>query len=383
MEVPSDNPAVTDLEAHAASAWEFFRSIGSPKFHVAPMVDQSELAFRQLCRAHGATAAYTPMLHSRLFLENPKYRAEHFTTCPEDRPLFVQFCANDPKTALAAAKLVEDECDAIDLNLGCPQRIAKKGNYGAFLMDDLPKVKAVVEELYRGLKIPVTCKIRRFPEVEKTIAYARMLESAGCKLLCIHGRLREQKDASKVLADWNYIRAVKAALKIPVLGNGNVQCLQDAQALMHETGVDGVMSADPLLCNPALFSGRHLSGDANCKVLLEYLDYCAKYPTPMRMVKGHVHRMLRGWFQEHHDLRDQFNKESHTLAQVRQVAAELSERIAASGRDEPIPKITERAQARKEAEEARQLAIAAAIAEQKREDDAIQEQLLPEILEEQ
>ena len=110
-----------------AKAWEFFRGMGSPKWHVAPMVDQSELAFRMLCRKHGATCAYTPMLHARLFSEGEKYRKEHFTTCPEDRPLLTQFCANDPQILLDAARRVENDCDAVDLNFGCPQRIAKKG----------------------------------------------------------------------------------------------------------------------------------------------------------------------------------------------------------------------------------------------------------------
>lgn len=112
--VPSTSMTLSATDLHAQQAWEFWRKIGSPKYHVAPMVDQvqyrrclnfqlnhwlivacslfctfpllqSELAFRQLCLRYGATAAYTPMLHSRLFLEDPKYRAEHFTTCPGDR----------------------------------------------------------------------------------------------------------------------------------------------------------------------------------------------------------------------------------------------------------------------------------------------------------
>ena len=101
-----------------------------------------------LCRQYGATAAYTPMLHARLFSEGAKYRDEHLTTCPEDRPLFVQFCANDPDVLVKAAQHVEEAADYIDLNFGCPQRIAKKGRYGAFLMDDLPCVASLVRALH-------------------------------------------------------------------------------------------------------------------------------------------------------------------------------------------------------------------------------------------
>ncbi|GKC51750.1 tRNA-dihydrouridine(16/17) synthase [NAD(P)(+)]-like protein [Tanacetum coccineum] len=129
--------------ARVEKAWSYWKALGEPKLIVAPMVDNSELPFRMLCRKYGATAAYTPMLHSRIFSENQKYRSQEFTTCKEDRPLFVQFCANDPDTLLEAAKRVEAYCDYVDINLGCPQRIARRGNYGAFLMDKLPVIKSL------------------------------------------------------------------------------------------------------------------------------------------------------------------------------------------------------------------------------------------------
>ena len=103
-----------------------------------------------LCRKHGATAAYSPMLHARLFSEGAAYREEHLTTCAQDRPLFVQFCANDPAVLVDAARHVDDgSCDYVDLNFGCPQRIAKKGNYGAFLMDDMPRAASLVAALHK------------------------------------------------------------------------------------------------------------------------------------------------------------------------------------------------------------------------------------------
>ncbi|KAL6777094.1 hypothetical protein ACKKBF_B20195 [Auxenochlorella protothecoides x Auxenochlorella symbiontica] len=361
----------------AEGAWEWFRGMGSPQFWVAPMVDQSELAFRMLCRRYGCTAAYTPMLHARLFLEGRAYRAEHFTTCDADRPLLAQFCANDPDTLLHAARLVEDQVDAVDLNLGCPQRIARRGRYGAFLMDDLPLVESLVRALAGGLtRARVTVKIRRFDEVGRTVAYAAALERAGASLVAVHARTREQKTAAAVRADWAHIAAVKAALRVPVLANGNVRSLADARACMRDTGADGVLSAEPLLADPGLFWGRRgePGGDGGptegCRLLLEYLDLCDAYPAPFRMVKAHAFRMLGPWLAEHTDVRDELNRGPDLCNErVRELTMELVDRIEECGRDAPIPKISAKKLAAMEAEAAR----AAAIAEQAREAEGLAE----------
>ncbi|CAI5474207.1 unnamed protein product [Closterium sp. Yama58-4] len=238
--VPSSAPAAP-IPAyvpppHVEAAWAHFRRLGSPRLLVAPMVDQSELPFRRLCAKYGAQGAYTPMFHSRLFVEDHKYRRE-FTTCPEDRPLFVQFCANNPDTLVKAASLVAADCDYIDINFGCPQRIARRGRYGAFLMDDLPLIESLVSALSAArLPAPVSCKIRIFPDLARTIAYARMLEAAGCYLLAVHGRTREQKDGKKVRADWEVIRRVKESVSIPVIANGNIRDLADVVECLEATG---------------------------------------------------------------------------------------------------------------------------------------------------
>lgn len=206
----------------------------------------------------------------------------------------------------------------------CPQRIAKRGNYGAFLMDDLPLVRSLVVKLATGLITPVSCKIRMFPKLEDTLAYARMLEEAGCCLLAVHGRTRDQKNGKAIRADWEVIKAVKSALRIPVVANGNIRWLEDVEECIKVTGVDGVMSAESLLENPALFAGYRMkpldddesNEDSSGKymldeptLVLEYLELCEKYPVPARMIRAHVHRMLGPWFRRYPEMREELNKE--------------------------------------------------------------------------
>ncbi|KAK3022304.1 hypothetical protein RJ639_046162, partial [Escallonia herrerae] len=310
-------------ESHVERAWAHWRKLGEPKLIVAPMVDNSELPFRMLCRKYGAEAAYTPMLHSRIFTENEKYRSQEFTTCKDDRPLFVQFCANAADTLLEAAQRVEPYCDYVDINLGCPQRIAKRGNYGAFLMDNLPLVKSLVEKLALNLRVPVSCKIRVFPDLQDTLNYARMLEDAGCSLLAVHGRTRDEKDGKKLRAKWEAIKAVKNAVRIPVLANGNIRHMDDVHSCLEETGADGVLSAESLLENPALFAGFKtaewaLDGEDGSEevkldqadLLVEYLKLCEEYPVPWRMIRAHVHKMLGEWFRIHPHIREELNAQS-------------------------------------------------------------------------
>ncbi|VFQ69209.1 unnamed protein product [Cuscuta campestris] len=307
-------------EAKIERAWAHWNKLGQPKYIVAPMVDNSELPFRMLCRKYGAQAAYTPMLHSRIFTENEKYRSLEFTTCKEDRPLFVQFCANDPDILLEAARRVEPYCDYVDINFGCPQRIAKRGNYGAFLMDNLSLIRSLVEKLSNNLTVPVSCKIRIFPNMQDTINYAKMLEEAGCALLAVHGRTRDEKDGKKFRAKWDIVKAVKDSVRIPVLANGNIRHMDDVQSCLEETGAQGVLSAESLLENPALFAGYRSNGseggvkeDANvdqAELVVEYLKLCEKYPVPWRMIRSHVHKILGEWFRLQPDIREDLNKQS-------------------------------------------------------------------------
>ena len=228
------------------------------------MVLQSEMAFRMLVRRHSCTLCYTPMLPAKAFISlplngpaiadtgGPATQSAYFTTCKADRPLLAQLGGSEPAEMLAAALLIQDRVDGIDVNFGCPQACAATGNYGAFLLDQPDKARAIVETLVAGLKVPVTAKIRIFPELADTIAFAKMLEDAGCAAVAVHGRRREQRHHEGP-ADWGAIGAVKSALRIPVIANGNIRVKADADRCIRETGVDCVMSAKALLINPRLF----------------------------------------------------------------------------------------------------------------------------------
>jgi hypothetical protein len=153
----------------------------------APMVGGSELAFRLLCRRYSCDLAYTPMINSARFATDPEYRAEQFQTTPEDRPLVAHFSGNDPAQMLAAARHVEGKCDAIDLNLGCPQVVAFTGHYGSFLLDDAdrPLVLSIIRTLAENLSIPVFVKIRLLSTLPETIALCQQLAEAGAALIAV------------------------------------------------------------------------------------------------------------------------------------------------------------------------------------------------------
>lgn len=312
------------MQRHAA--WEAWRRLGSPEYIVAPMVDGSELAFRDLCRRHGAKLAYTPMLNARIFSKDAKYRAEHFTTHATDRPLVAQFCANDAETLVTAATHVQNDVDAIDLNLGCPQGIARKGHYGAFLMEEWGLIEEIISTAVQRLTVPVWCKIRIYEDVEKTVRYGQMLEKAGVSVIAVHGRTREQKGKNAPVADMGMIRRVRESVGVPVIANGNVKCLSDVHEALQETGCEGVMSAFGLLDNPGLFVG----GGSRMALAKEYLEVAERYRTPMRMVRLHIFKMFRGRLDHNMDLNEEVAK-CRSVEDFRRVSKVLEERCDGGG----------------------------------------------------
>lgn len=292
-------------------SWDYYRRIGSPRHICAPMVNQSELAFRLLVKRYNCHLSYTPMLHAEIFGKDPSYRAEAMQR-PQpdpaaDRPLVAQFCGNDPALLLKAARHVESWADAVDLNLGCPQGIAKRGRYGSFLLEEYQLLHDIVSTLHQHLSIPVTCKIRRLPAAaggdEATIALVKMLQEAGAALITIHGRSRFQLKDKVGACDFDLIRLVKQNCAVPVFANGGIFTQEDVDRCLAYTGCEGVMSSEALLCNPSVFSGRRVD---SIQIAREYLSIALELspPTEQSMVRAHLFKMLYQHVSLHTDLRD-------------------------------------------------------------------------------
>lgn len=332
VDVHDDAPLCPEVPEHRAEApplrnAAFWERIGKPRYVLAPMVDQSEQPFRVLCKRHGAHLAVTPMFSARHFLQKG-YREANFGAHeglhPDDRPLLVQFAANDAQTLLSAAKFVEGQCDGVDINLGCPQKIAKRGRFGAFLLEEWPLLREMVGTLHCHLNVPVTCKIRLLWSEAQTIELARLLQDAGASMLTVHGRTREQKGRDTGAVDWSGIRAVKTAVSVPVLANGGMETRADAERCLAQTGCDGVMLAEAALENPAVFEG-HVTGDDQEALCLEYLSLQADFAADHRAVKQHLFTMLYGGLQCNPDLRARLHY-ARGLEQMEAIVRELRAR---------------------------------------------------------
>jgi tRNA-dihydrouridine synthase 1 len=212
---------------------------------------------------------------------------------------------------LEAALLVQDRCDAVDINLGCPQGIAKRGRYGAFLMEELDLLSSIVSTLSAGLKIPVTCKTRIYRnDFERSVKLCETLVAAGASMLTIHGRSREEKGNLVAGCDWAMIARLKAHFgdRVPIIANGGIECLDDIHKCLEETGADGVMTSEAILENPALFS-RNLNENKEYRTLVdlaeEYLYMALKYSgSQIKTTRNHMMKFFYKYFIKHPDLRD-------------------------------------------------------------------------------
>ena len=235
--------------------FEFFRAIGSPRLIVAPMVDNSDLPFRLLCRRYGAQLCYTPMISSEIFNKHVNLRDKAFQECNEDRPVIVQFCGDSPELLVSAAKMVEGKCDAVDLNFGCPQGIARKGHYGAYLLEEPEVIRSIVRAMSDNVNLPITCKIRVRNTLQETLEIVQILLESGASMITVHGRKCAEKGEHILSCNWDWIREIVQYVdkRIPIIANGGIESVSDIESCMQYTGCDGIMVSEAILDFPAFF----------------------------------------------------------------------------------------------------------------------------------
>lgn len=267
--------------------------IGKPKYALAPMVDYSDLPFRMLCRKYGTTLTFTQMYHSANFVTQETYRSQCLLDINPrlDSPCFVQFCGHDPELLLQAGKYIAKLAPCMDLNLGCPQGIARRGHYGSYLLDHTDEVFKIVGYLTNNLPLPLSCKIRLFPDLDKTYQLALKLEELGVEVLTVHGRTKEEKKDKIKEANWVAISQIKQLLHIPIIANGGLETFEDIDCCLNETGVDCVMSGEKLIEMPFYFSRAMMDID---KIAFDYIDYCKELNQNISIIRGHLFKFYYG-----------------------------------------------------------------------------------------
>lgn len=220
----------------------------------APMAGVTDRAFRIVARRFGCGLAYTEMVSDQALLYGNRRTLAILDREGEPGVLSVQIFGSNPDFMARAAQIAEEMgADIIDINMGCPTPKIVKNGEGAALMKDPRLAARIVREVVGRVNVPVTVKMRKGWDEHSAnaVELALLAEKAGAAAVAVHGRLRTQFYSGK--ADWGIIRAVKEAVRIPVIGNGDVWSPQDAQAMLRETGCDGVMIGRAALGNPWIF----------------------------------------------------------------------------------------------------------------------------------
>lgn len=265
---------------------------------LGPMAGVTDRPFREICRAQGCDAAVTEMVSAKAVHYKNKNAEPIMATSSREQPVGIQLFGSDPDILGEIARQIAEEhtCAFIDFNMGCPVPKVVKNGEGSALMRNPALAEQILNRMSRSLEgtgKPLTVKIRKgFSEGEvNAVEIARIAESAGVAMITVHGRTREQYYAGE--ADWDIIRRVKEAVKIPVIGNGDVKSREDAAKMRRETGCDGVMIARAARGNPWVFlkSGEKPDAGEKIRTILTHAKMECDFKgesTGIREMRGHV-----------------------------------------------------------------------------------------------
>ncbi len=241
---------------------------------LAPMEDVTDIGFRRLCKRFGASMVYTEFVSAEALVRDVKSTIKKLLISDDERPVGIQIYGRDIDAMVEAAKIVEQAGpDVIDLNFGCPvKKVAGKGA-GAGMLQNIPKMLEITRKVVEAVKTPVTAKTRLGWNHDQLIitTLAEQLQDCGIQALTIHGRTRSQMYTGT--ADWTLIGEVKRnpRIHIPIIGNGDIHSIEEADKAFDEYGVDAVMIGRATFGCPWLFSREPLTFDQKLDILLEQL----------------------------------------------------------------------------------------------------------------
>ena len=247
---------------------------GERPIFLAPMEDVTDIGFRRLCKRFGASMVYTEFVSAEALVRDVKTTVKKLSISDDERPVGIQIYGRDTDAMVEAARIVEQAGpDLIDLNFGCPvKKVAGKGA-GAGMLQNIPKLLDITRQVVKAVSLPVTVKTRLGWNHDQLIitTLAEQLQDCGIKALTIHGRTRSQMYTGD--ADWTLIGEVKRnpRITIPIIGNGDIHSLDEADQAFDRYGVDAVMIGRATFGCPWLFSRQQLSTDEKLDLLLEQL----------------------------------------------------------------------------------------------------------------